>query len=373
VDGNGDPVPSRWADDAELLALCRVVSGHPGTTLEYIPGGSPADAEVARRMTAMSRTGKRMLNWNLLTVDASRAAELQETLLASDTAADHGARFLGVALPVPLQIHLSFAQGCILETLPGWEAVRASLPVSERIRAFEDPVVRSTLKQALDQRPIWAFDYGQYLIETVDAPSNRAFAGRFVADIAAERRQDPFDAFIDIIVRDRLQTRFATPKHGDDPASWSLRIATCLDPRVIVGGSDAGAHGADLDSFNLYTDFVGPSVRDRGLLSLEDAVRRVTMDLATEFGVVRRGQVREGFYADLLVFDPAEIGPGPSEFRADMPAGGERLYAEARGMSHVIVNGTSIIDHGEFTDEVPGTLLRSGRDTATVLVGGDER
>ncbi len=368
VDGNGDPVPSRWADDAELLALCGVVSDYPGTTLEYLPGRWPAEAEVARRMTAMSIASERMVNWNLMSIDTSRAAELEESLSASTVARDRGARFLGLALPVPLQLHLSFAQGCILEALPGWESVSSGRSTGERIQAFEDPAVRRKLKECLEERALWVFDYRKYLIEVIDAPSNRLFLGRTVEDIAAEENQDPFDKFIEIVVADRLRTRFATPKHGDDPASWSLRIETCLDPRVIVGGSDTGAHGADLDSFNLFTDFVGTSVRERRLLSLEDAVRRITMDPAREFGLVRRGQVREGFYGDLLVFDPLEIKPGPSEFRADLPGGGERLYAEARGMSHVIVNGTCVIDDGEFTDEVPGTLLRSGRDTTTVRV-----
>jgi N-acyl-D-aspartate/D-glutamate deacylase len=117
------------------------------------------------------------------------------------------------------------------------------------------------------------------------------------------------------------------------------------------------------------TTVLGPAVRDRGLLPLEEAVHQLTDVPARLYGLRDRGRVAEGWFADLIVFDPDTVGPGPVHTRADLPAGAARLYAEATGMHHVIVNGTEIARHGKATGDTPGTVIRSGRDTDTVHAG----
>jgi N-acyl-D-aspartate/D-glutamate deacylase len=111
---------------------------------------------------------------------------------------------------------------------------------------------------------------------------------------------------------------------------------------------------------------VGPSVRDRGLIDLEEAVRLVTDVPARLYGLDRRGQVREGWSADLVVFDPDTLAPEPVRAVSDLPAGATRLTGGARGIHHVLVNGVEIVRGAQFTGERPGRILRSGRDTHTV-------
>jgi N-acyl-D-aspartate/D-glutamate deacylase len=117
---------------------------------------------------------------------------------------------------------------------------------------------------------------------------------------------------------------------------------------------------------NYPTVVLGEVVRDRGLLSIEEAVRMMTDRPARHYGLKERGRVAEGWIADLVVFDPDTVASKPSEVRTDLPGGGERLYAESVGIEHVLVSGVEVVADGGCTDARPGVLLRSGRDTETV-------
>ena len=162
-----------------------------------------------------------------------------------------------------------------------------------------------------------------------------------------------------------------TPSLGTSPESWEVRRRVWNDDRVYLGGSDAGAHIDLMCHANYTTVVLGEMTRDRGLFTLEDAVRRMTDMPARLYGLRERGRVAEGWFADLVVFDPASVGSKPAEPRHDLPANGMRLYAEAIGIESVIVNGREIVNAaGEFTGDLPGMLLRSGRDTESVPVPG---
>ncbi|HUC05866.1 MAG TPA: amidohydrolase family protein, partial [Acidimicrobiales bacterium] len=119
------------------------------------------------------------------------------------------------------------------------------------------------------------------------------------------------------------------------------------------------------------TSLLGEGVRKRQLLSWEEAVHQLTEVPARLYGLRDRGRLVEGGFADVVVFDPATIGHGAVRTRDDLPGGASRLYAEAEGIEHVLVNGTTIVERGEFTTERPGRVIRSGIDTDTVHAGSD--
>jgi N-acyl-D-aspartate/D-glutamate deacylase len=202
------------------------------------------------------------------------------------------------------------------------------------------------------------------------APVNEGLGGRVVGDIAAERGQDPFDTILDIAVADELRTGLLLPASGDDPESWRMRADVWRDPRVVIGASDAGAHLDMLATFIYTTSLVGPSVRDRQLLPLEEAVHLITDVPARLYGIKDRGRIAEGCHADVVVFDEERVGPRPVATRYDLPRGAGRLYAEADGIEHVLVNGTEIVRSNTLREDCPGTVLKSGRDTDTVEVPG---
>jgi N-acyl-D-aspartate/D-glutamate deacylase len=187
--------------------------------------------------------------------------------------------------------------------------------------------------------------------------------------VADERGLDPFDALVEVVVADGLRTGLRPPI-PESEADWELRAKVWRDDRTIVGGSDAGAH-LDVMCGAIYsTSLLGDGVRRRGLLSWEEAVRQLTDIPARLYGLRDRGRLTEGSWADVVVFDPKRVGHGPERTRDDLPGGASRLYAEATGIEHVLVNGTEILRAGEATGAVPGVVLRSGADTDTVTVPG---
>jgi N-acyl-D-aspartate/D-glutamate deacylase len=370
-DADGEMVPSRHASDDELIALCRVVRDHPGTTLEFIPGVPPFEDYAPDLMARMSVAANRPLNWNVLFVNAGRDDVTQRLLGASDTAAAQGGRVLALTLPDAPAPRICFDNGFLLDTIPGWEKPMA-LPHDEKKAMLASAEGRAALREAATQgkQAFGLANWGMYIINECLTPETRRFEGRSVADIAAEQDKDPFDALLDIVVADDLMTGFGFPPSGDRDEDWAARVAVWRDERAIVGASDAGAHLDFLATFNYATALLGKAVRQRELMTMEEAIRLLTDVPARLYGLRERGRLETGWRADVVVLDPTTIGPAEVRMRFDLPGGAPRLYGEAHGIDHVLVNGSEIVDHGAFTDARPGTLLRSGRDTETVTVPG---
>ncbi len=364
-DGDGKMVPSRWALEEELLELCRVTGGRPGTTLEFIPSVGAFTDWQPQLMGRMSAAADRPLNWNLIIVTAANMDQIRNQLAAGDTAASMGGRVLGLTIPMPQPVRFCFASGFVFDMLNGW-AEPMALPRPERRAMFADPDRRRHLAElaAADPRP--SSDWPGMTITECFTPDTKRYEGRRVADIAAEEAKTPFDALIDIVVADDLLTGFAPAPTGDTDADWAARGEVWRDPRAVIGASDAGAHLDLLATFNYVPILLGEGVRRRQLLPLEEAVRLVTDVPARLYGITGRGRVAEGWQADLVLFDADTIAATPIETRVDLPGGAPRLYGEAEGIHHVFVNGAELVADGKLTDARPGRLLRSGRDTETV-------
>jgi N-acyl-D-aspartate/D-glutamate deacylase len=366
-DADGEMVPSRHASEDELIALCRVVREHPGTTLEFIPGVPPFEDYAPELMARMSAAADRPLNWNVLFVNAGRDDITERLLGASDVATEHGGRVLALTLPDAPRPRICFDSGFLLDTIPGWEKPMA-LPHDEKKAMLASAEGRQALREAASQgkQAFGLANWGMYIINECLTPETRQFEGRSVASIASELDKDPLDALLDIVVADDLMTGFGFPQSGDRDEDWNARLAVWRDKRAIVGASDAGAHLDFLATFNYSTALLGKAVRQRGLMPIEEAINLLTDVPARLYGLRDRGRLQAGWFADVVVLDPDEIGPSEVRMRFDLPAGAPRLFGGAEGIDHVLVNGREIVDHGEFTEERPGTLLRSGRDTQTV-------
>ncbi len=367
TDGYGDPVPSRWASGDELLRLCRVVREHEGSVLEYIPSSPPEEAD---RLTAMSLTADRPLNWNVLTVAAGRIDTVRAQMAVSDHAAARGATVRCLTVPMVVALRYSFVTGFGLEIMPNWGPV-FKLPIAERLVALADPAVRDRMRAGAaearkDPRNAELSDYGAFLVEFTSSPQNQDALGRRIDQVAAERGMDPLDALCDIVIEDDLQTVLRPRASGDDDESWALRPDIWRDPRVVLGGSDAGAHLDMMTSFSYFTTMLGESVREHQVMPIEEAVHLLVDVPSRLYGLKGRGRIAEGWFADLVVLDPDTVATGPVQTRHDLPGGAPRLYADAVGIEHVVVNGVEVVTHGQYTGDRGGTVLRSGRDTETV-------
>jgi len=372
-DGEGNPVPSRFATDEEIVALAGAVRDHAGTTLEYIPTVGAFDEGHKQLMTAMSLAANRPLNWNVLQAGSQMPELHTNQLAASDHAAERGARVLALTLPQVMTLRLNFRSGFVLDAFPGW-ARTIALPIPERIRALGNPEVRNQLKKGAESEaagPLRVLsNWKRMQIAETFSPANAALVGRTLGEIAAERGQDSFDVMLDLAVAENLRTSFTPFIPGDDAESWRIRAELWRDPRTVIGASDAGAHLDMVDGFTYTTWLLGNAVRERGLLTLEETVHQLTEVPARLYGIRDRGSIAEGAHADLVLFDAERIAPGPLHTRSDLPAGAARLYAEAEGVERVFVNGTEVVTGRSFTGQLPGAVLRSGRDTQTVEVTG---
>jgi N-acyl-D-aspartate/D-glutamate deacylase len=370
-DGAGQPIPSRSASRDELLALAAGVRDHPGTTLEaIIPGCLQgfSDDEVAL-LTGMSVAADRPLNWNLLGVSAANPAGHQGQLRASEIAAERGGRVVALTLPHAMKIRLSFLTGFVLDGLPGWRDTM-HLPVPERLAALADPEVRRRLNDGAQSKDAGMLrglaNWERLIIVETFAPENDDATGRTVGEVAAARGGEPFDTLLDIVIADELRTGLTPAPFGDDAADWRLRAEVWRSPHAVIGGSDAGAH-LDMMCGAIYTtSLLGHGVREHQVVTLEEAVRLLTDVPARLYGLAERGRITPGWHADLVLFDPATVDHGPERTRYDLPAGAPRLVADARGITSVLVDGVEVCRDGVATGALPGTVLRSGRDTHTV-------
>jgi len=253
-----------------------------------------------------------------------------------------------------------------------------ALPDPERRAALQDPEVRAQLREAIDKaaaRGLGAM--GKWdLVEIAETrtPETAAYAGQTVAAVAAARGEDPVDVLLDVVVPDRLPLTLVlptlVPSLGASDDGWRARVGIWQDERVMLGGSDAGAHVDLMCHANYPTVVLSEVVRNRGLLTLEQAVRLMTDVPARLYGLRGRGRIEVGGAADLVVLDPEVVASRPAAARFDLPGGGERLYADAVGIETVYVAGRPIVSGGEFTGDTPGTVLRSGTHTDTVTVPG---
>jgi N-acyl-D-aspartate/D-glutamate deacylase len=207
----------------------------------------------------------------------------------------------------------------------------------DRIGAYRDPEWRARAAADLANAPMkprW---------DTFEVSESERFPeleGRRVTELAEERGESPFDVLCELSLAEDLKTRFRAYIANDDPVEVGHLLA---HDHVALGLSDAGAHIGQLCDAPLFTDLLANWVRGRAVLPLEAAVRKMTGEPADMFGFVRRGYLRAGNWADVCVFDPATVGPGPLRRVRDFPADGERLTAEEpTGMRHVLVNGTPI-------------------------------
>ncbi|MBO8186534.1 N-acyl-D-amino-acid deacylase family protein [Streptomyces spirodelae] len=370
-DGDGNPVASRHARPEELLALCRAVADHEGTQIEAIVAGCLdqfSDEEIDL-LAHMSAAAGRPLNWNVLTIDAAVPERVPRQLAAGEYARKEGGRVVALTMPILTPMNMSLGTFCALNLIPGWGDILA-LPVPERIARLRDVGVRAEMLRRADSKEAGVFRrlarFDRYVIGDTYSAANEGLTGRVVADVAAERGQDPFGCLVDICANDELRTVLWPMPTDNDPASWELRRQTWEHEDVMLGGSDAGAHLDRMCGAPYTTRFLGDCLRGRKLVGLERAVRMLTDEPARLFGLRERGRIREGWHADLVLFDPQRIDAGQATLVHDLPGDSPRLDSRAVGVVGVWVNGVETIRDDKVTGAVPGKILRSGRDTETV-------
>jgi len=336
---DGKPVPSRFAARDEVEALF-LAAGRTGKgALLATPGeqcGYPDFYEHARR-------AGRPLFWPLFA--APGGAHLPHLRLHEENLS-RGSQVWPQVTPRPLTMQFTLEDAYSLNTGKVFgELMKVSRTV--RLAAYRDPAWRALAAADLEQSPMkprW---------ETFEVSESARFPqlqGRRVSDLARERGVRPLDLMCEIALAEDLKTRFRAYIANDDVEAVGRLLA---HDQVALGLSDAGAHVDQLCDAPLYTDLLAKWVRERRLMPLEKAIRKMTGEPADIFGFVRRGYIREGYFADVCVFDPETVGTGPVRRVRDFPANAERLTVEEpTGVRHVLINGTPIRTDGSQLDSL---------------------
>jgi N-acyl-D-aspartate/D-glutamate deacylase len=258
----------------------------------------------------------------------------------------------------PLVFQMNLAEPFTLNMRPCFAKLMGGT-LDERLAAYRDPAWRAAAWAELSGRSEM-LPFNWPALSVAESDSRPDLVGRGVLDLAAAGSCTPLDVVLDISLADGLRTRFCSVLANDDPdgIAWLL-------PRdnVLLGLADSGAHVSQLCDACFATDLLGNWVRDRGVMPLERAIHKLTAEPAAVYGLVDRGTLEVGKAADLCVFDPATVAPGPLRRLRDFPADGERLTADAPvGMTHVLVNGAPIRVDGAADaaglDARPGRVLR---------------
>jgi N-acyl-D-aspartate/D-glutamate deacylase len=228
----------------------------------------------------------------------------------------------------------------------------------ERLAAYRDPAWRATTWEETNGAD-GTMPFNWAALSVAESASHPELEGRRVEDLAAERGLTALDVVLDLSLEDDLGTRFYSVLANDDPEG----IATLLPKdHVLLGLADSGAHVSQLCDACFATDLLGNWVRDRAVMPIERAIHKLTAEPAAVYGLGDRGTIEVGKAADICVFDPEAVAPGPLRRLWDFPANGERLTADAPvGMAHTLVNGVPVRVDGapapEGLDARPGTLL----------------
>ena len=276
--------------------------------------------------------------------------------LLDETAAAGGRMFAQVHSR-GLNVVLSFKSQLPFDHLPAWKPFRA-LPLAEQRERLRDPETRRRLIAGAHETPdrrALGTEARPFPYEWIFLYDDVAGPHRTVAEIARERGVDPAEAMIDLALEKDLDRFFVHPVANEDQDTV---LEMMRHPRAVVTFSDSGAHVSQIVDSSLQTHLLSHWVRAKQAFTLEQAVRMLTLVPATYWGFADRGLVREGFVADLIVFDPDTISPEMPEVVNDLPAGARRLVQRARGIAATIVNGEVLLRDGKHTGALPGQLLR---------------
>ena len=348
---DGLPIPSRFATRDEFEALIGVLGQKRRGVVSIAPG---EQVGIDDMYALQPQVGVPFTYGALLTFPNGNH---EKSAAKNREAWEKGIQVWPQVTPRPLTFQMVMTDPFTLNVNPEFAALMSE-DHDARLKAYDDEDWRNRTAAAFKHQKAMVPRWETFQIaETASRPE---LVGRRLTDVAEELGVRPLDVLLDTAVSDDLATRISCIIANDDPDGVAMLLQ---QDGCTLGLSDAGAHVGQLCDAPQATDFLGNWVRDRELMPMEKAVRKLSAVQADLFNLVDRGYLREGAYADVVVFDPDTVAPGPLRRVRDFPANAERLTADASvGITHVLVNGTPIRRDGEVDESGvgahPGDILR---------------
>ena len=359
-DPQGVHIPALWAEEKEIFALGDVLRGL-GTGLIQSGGGNGAEMKSGL-MSRLSEATGRTVVYNNLSQSMRRPDEWKKQMAQIDATTARGIRAFPMCTPNRITDYFTMRNCQEFRGLPTWHPILIASD-EEKLRAYSDPEIRKKLHAEavefkVDTPPpgicrSW-WDYME--VQTAELPRNKVFEGKTVGEIAKMQGKGVIDAFLDLVVEENLDTEFL---HGEINVDEAAMTQILTYPNAIIGLSDGGAHVQFQSGFGFSTRLLSEWVREKQAMTLEQAVRRLTFDSASIFGLYDRGLLRPGMVADIVIFDPHTVRPLPLEVVHDFPTGAKRIKEPAEGIMATVVNGEVLMEGGKHTGVLPGRVLRN--------------
>ncbi|MEA2640802.1 MAG: N-acyl-D-amino-acid deacylase [Chloroflexota bacterium] len=354
-DWNGRLAPTNLAADEEIFAVAAVPDEVGRGVIQY--GG---DRELG--IALVRRSGRPVFYANV-TQQAVAPNRWRDRLAESEALMREGHRAYQFVMPRPGDLRYTLKTAQHFDAMPTWRTVML-LSLEERKRAFRDAATRARLHVEAVETPSDPEKGGDFtrrwdlqFVFRPMLPKNRGLEGKSVAQIAREQGRDVLDVFLDLALEEELDTEFERREVNSDDEAMTVLLTS---PYTVIGQSDGGAHVVFRTDYSYATYLLSHWVREKGIMPLEEAIRKLTFIPASLFGLHDRGLVQPGMAADLMVFDPATIGPLEPDEAADLPGGATRRRQLAQGIEWTVVNGQVLIEDGEHTGAYPGRVARRG-------------
>jgi N-acyl-D-aspartate/D-glutamate deacylase len=362
-DIKGNRIPAACAPESELFALADVLR-EVGTGVIQSGGGTNPELKD-RLMSRLSEACGRRVMYNTLSEQARSPGKWKDHLAVVEEAGRQGIRAVPLCSPSSIMQRFTMKNCQVFRGMPTWLPILQASD-SDKLRAYRDPAMRDKLRAEVDAPlgPDSTFSQRWDLmwIEEPQLSKHQGWRGKTVADVAKAQGKHPLDAFLDLAVEEELNTVFILGEINTDTEAVGQILRS---PYAVVGLSDGGAHVQFHSNVSNSTRLLGYWVREKGIMSLEQAVRRLTFDSATAFGIYDRGLLQPGMAADLVVFDPETVNPGEEDVVHDFPNNGWRIRELAEGIYCTIVNGQVLLEGGKHVGTYPGRVLRNAYYQAT--------
>jgi len=352
----GQALACRLADGAELDEYAHVLRDLGRGVIQVNPFDQvpyPKEQEVQLVASLLAQSG-RPVTYSAAHHRAKDPEQIEEMLQRLEPLRAQGAMLQTMIRP--LTIALSLRTPALFAVFPPF-AMLLDEPLEKQRRIYADPAWRSQAAAALcGPTSNIGKQWEGATVQRIGSEKMRPLLGKSVRQIAAERGTELFDTLIDVALEDDLELRYCIEAMNTDPVQLRKQV---VDPRLMIGLADGGAHVDQLFETNYPTYMLGHWVRREQALTLEHAIKRMTSEPAAFFGLHDRGRIAVGAAADMMIFDPRTVDSAAraTEVRYDLPGGGERLYAEATGMEYVVVNGAMLYESGKHTGAMPGVLV----------------
>ncbi len=358
-DPQGVRMPAIWADEKEIFALGDVLR-ELSTGLIQSGGGNGAEMKDAL-MSRLSEATGRVVVYNNLGQTMRRPGQWQKHMAQVDATTAKGIRAFPMCTPNRITDYFTMRNTQTFRGMTVWHPICLSSP-EEMLKSYADPEVRKKLHEeaiefkngpAIGICSTW-WDY--MVLQTAVLPKNQQYEAKTLGEIAKAQGKGIIDCFLDLAIEENLDTEWL---HGENNVDDEAVAKILTYPNAIIGLSDGGAHVQFQSGFGFSTRLLSEWVREKQVMSLEQAVRRLTFESASTFGLYDRGLLRPGMVADIVIFDPDTVRPLPLEVVHDFPTGAKRIKEPAQGIMATVVNGEVLLEDGKHTGALPGRVLRN--------------